>query len=92
MCKIPLRVPQGSILGPLLFNIFIDDIFYFTQKAYICNIADDNWLYSVEGNFKEVKTILKKNLELLKVWFYENHMVLNPGKFYYVKINRDIPN
>ena len=38
-------------------------------------------LYSIEDNFKEVKTILK-NFELLKGWFYENHMVLNPGKWH----------
>ena len=91
-CKILLGVPQGSILGPLLFNIFINDIFYFIQDAYICNFADDNSLYSIEDNLKEVKTILKKNFELLQGWFYENHMVLNPGKCHYLIINKDITN
>ena len=85
-------MPQGSILGPLLLKIFINDIFYFIQDAYICNFADGNSLYSIDDNFKEVKTMLKKNFELLQVWFYENHMVLNPGKCYYLIINKDIAN
>ena len=80
---------QGSILGPILFNIFINDIFY---DAYICNFADDNLLYSIEDNLKKVKDILKKNLELLQGWFYENHLVLNAGKCHYLVINKDITN
>ena len=37
---------------------------------------DDKLLYSIEDNFKEFKTILKNNFELLQVWFYEINMVL----------------
>ena len=37
-------IPQGSILG-LLFNIFINDIFFFVEKSEICNFADDNTVY-----------------------------------------------
>ena len=79
LCKILMGVPKESVLGPLLFNIFINDIFHFIQDAYICSFADDSSLYSIENNFEEVKFMFKKT-ELLQRWFYEDRMVLNPGK------------
>ena len=75
-----------------MFDIFISDVFYFIHEAYICNFADDDSLCSVEDNSKEVKTNLKKNFELLQVWFHENHIVLDPGKYHYLIINKDIAN
>ena len=52
--KLKLGVPQGSILGPLLFNIFINDMFYFIEDTKIANYADDNTLYTVQHNIEDL--------------------------------------
>ena len=44
-------------------------------------------IYYIQLKIKEVKTMLKKNFELLQRWCYKNHMVLNPGKCHYLIIN-----
>ena len=52
--EIMARAPQGSILGPLLFNIFLNDIFIFKTNSKLCNYADDNTLYFIGKNLKLV--------------------------------------
>ena len=61
-------IPQGSILGPLLFNIFINDLLFVIEKSDICNFADDNILYSCEVNLKTVLENLKHDASKLLYW------------------------
>ena len=54
-------VPQGFILEPLVFNIFINDIFLLEKKA-LGNYADDNVLCAFESNVDEIKTHFSEDL------------------------------
>ena len=76
-----IGVPQGSILGPLLFNIFLNDIFLFLQEASICNFADDNSLYVHARSLVEViQTLEAETINVLE-WFKFNSIAANPAKF-----------
>ena len=85
-------VPQGSILGLLLFIIFINHIFYFEGKSYLSNYADDNVLYAFGSNMTEVKNKLSQDLPKLSEWFTENFMILNPVKCHYMCLGKDTVN
>ena len=74
-------VPQGSILGPLLFNVFLNDIFYFVHDSALYNYADDNKLSYIHSDCKVLKDVLQKDSETLIEWFNFNSMKANPDKF-----------
>ena len=71
-----LGVPQGSVLGPLLFNIYVANTFYLMNGTTICNYADDTTLYSCDCEVKNVIKKLEQSTNHLAKWFPENHMKL----------------
>ena len=78
--EIVFGVPQGSILGPLLFNIFINDLFMFIFDTELCNFADDNTLYACDLDLKTALIRLRKDTIRIVNWFSNNSMVANPAK------------
>ena len=76
-----IGVPQGSILGPILFNLFLNDLFLFIEETQICNFADDNTVYSCEKTIEQVALKLEHDIPRVLNWLKYNSMVANPAKF-----------
>ena len=77
-------MPQGSIDGPLLFNLFINNLVFFIQYSVLSNYADDNNLFLREKNKEGKKIFLLLDFQIVNNWFYENLIILNPVKIHYM--------
>ena len=80
-------VPQGSILGPLLFNIFVNDLFLFVEKCTLYNYADDNSMSYSSSTLQDALSSLLNDCKIAVEWFGNNGMKANPTKFQFMVLS-----
>ena len=78
--EIKSGVPQGSILGPLLFLIYINNIAYLCPDLNIDLYADDSTLFKSDTELSRVESHLQSNLNCISEWCTYNNMALHPQK------------
>ena len=87
--EIKRDVPQGSTLGPLLFNVFINNIFVFIEKSEICNFADDNTICDCGEDLSNILVNLKHDMQILLTWFKIKSLQTNPNKFQFMILGKE---
>ena len=84
-----LGVPQGSVPGPLFYNIYINDLLLSIQDTDICNYADDTTLYTCDNNLDNVIARLENDSNIVIKWFTDNFMKLNTDKCHLLILGRN---
>ena len=73
-------LPQGPLLGPLLFNIFINDLNYVGPDVSLRLNADDTTLYASDVSPIALQFVVNRGLSRLSEWFNANYWLINNAK------------
>lgn len=80
-----MDLPQGSILGPLLFSLFINDLPCCCPDVECQLYADDTVIYTSAKSSAKVAAVLNKQMERISIWLQENHLTSNVKKTVFMR-------
>ena len=83
---------HGSILGPLFFNTFINDIFLIISSRSLCSFADDNTIIVSANNSEELNELVKRDTMKCIEWLNHNHVTANKSKFQSLVVSKQHTN
>ena len=81
-------IAQGSILGPLIFNIFINDLLFIVKRCRLSSYADDTQIFFAHNDYREVESAINSDLEPVDKWYDENGLKRNNSKYQAIVMGR----
>ena len=72
--------PQGSLLDPLLFNVYMNDLNYFVKDTSLRPYADDTTAYASDASPLVLEYLINSDLQIVSNWFQQNYSCVNVSK------------